>query len=123
MAKLFDFIAISWEELGYFMKISINIGQMRYCCSISMKIWGNLFITPHHPCDSDRPIPFITVHQRYKSVYSLHNFCTPLYTLYCTFLYTKLEFTVAVESEVKEVKLCSWTNTQTFGLVELLLRS
>ena len=43
MAKLFDFIAISWEELGYFMKISINIGQMRYCCSISMKIWGNQY--------------------------------------------------------------------------------
>ena len=43
MAKLFDFKAISWEEPGYLMKISINIGQMRYCCSISMKIWGNQY--------------------------------------------------------------------------------
>ena len=43
MAKLFDFIAISREELGYFMKISINRGQMRYCCSISMKFWGNQY--------------------------------------------------------------------------------
>ena len=29
--------------LGICLKISINRGQMRYCCSISIKIWGNQY--------------------------------------------------------------------------------
>ena len=46
--------------LGICLKISINRGQMRYCCSISIKIWGNQYpeissvrrSTPDHVIES-----------------------------------------------------------------------